>query len=62
MDNYFQEVKLVWTVRIVAKTDVARSLLKTVKVHLDEAASKIPNVLVSDSIIEAWQVKPEETK
>lgn len=62
MDNYFQEVKLVWTVKVVAKTDVARSLLKTVKLHLDEAANKIPNVLVSDSIIEAWQVKPEETK
>lgn len=62
MDNYFQEVKLVWTVKVVAKTEVARALMHTAKAHLDEAAAKIPNVLISDSVIEAWYINEEETK
>lgn len=62
MDKHFQEIKLVWTVTVVAKTEVARSLMKNVKTHLDEAVSKIPNVLVSESVIEAWQLNEEETK
>ena len=62
MDKHFQEIKIVWTVTVVAKTEIARSLMKNVKMHLDDAVSKIPNVLVSDSVIEAWQLNEEETK
>jgi hypothetical protein len=62
MDKHFQEIKLVWTVTVVAKTEIARSLMKNVKMHLDDAVSKIPNVLVSESVIEAWQINEEETK
>ncbi len=62
MDNYFQEIELVWKVRIVAKTEVARSLMKNAKAYLDDAASKIPDVLMSDSVVEAWQINKEETK
>ena len=62
MDKHFQEIKLVWTVTVVAKTEIARSLMKNVKMHLDDAVSKIPNVLVSESVIEAWQLNEEETK
>lgn len=62
MDKHFQEIKIVWTVTVVAKTEIARSLMKNVKMHLDDAVSKIPNVLVSESVIEAWQLNEEETK
>lgn len=62
MDKHFQEIKLVWRVTVVAKTEVARSLMHTAKAHLDEAAAKIPNVLISDSVIEAWYINEEETK
>lgn len=62
MDPYFQEIKLVWKVTVVAKTEVARSLMHNVKVHLDEAVSKVPNVLVSESVIEAWYVNEEKSK
>lgn len=62
MDKHFQEIELVWKVRIVAKTEVARGLMMSAKACLDEAASKIPNVLISESVIEAWQINQEETK
>lgn len=62
MDKHFQEIKLVWTVTVVAKTEVARSLMQNAKAHLDEAAAKIPNVLISESLIEAWYINEEEPK
>lgn len=62
MDSYFDEIEVLWKVRIVAPTTVARSLMKDVKVRLDEAVKQMPNILVSESVIEAWKIKEEETK
>jgi len=60
MNEQFQEIEIVWKVRVVAKRSIARTVAVNVKEHLDAVSKKIPDVLVGESVVSAMEVNNKE--
>ena len=63
MESQFQEIELVYKVRVVVNKKSARSFASQFKLHLDQANSPVEGVLFGESAFEVKLIQPtEETK